>query len=54
MATDWQALRKFYVYDLIDPRDLRTFYVGKGSPKGSIKQERHGKKTNPTNRTDRH
>ena len=30
MATDWAALRKFYVYDLIDPRDLRTFYVGKG------------------------
>ena len=30
MATDWAALREFYVYDLIDPRDLCTFYVGKG------------------------
>lgn len=41
MATDWPALRveyvngsmQYYVYELIDPRNGLTFYVGKGRGK---------------------
>ncbi len=36
MSADWTALkievdRLFYVYDLVDPRNGKTFYVGKGT-----------------------
>jgi hypothetical protein len=45
MATDWTALKveyingsmQYYVYDLIDPRTGKTFYVGKGAG-GRVKQ----------------
>ena len=26
----WEDLNKYYVYRLVDPRNLQTFYIGKG------------------------
>ena len=34
--SDW----KYYVYELIDPRNGEVFYVGKGSGKRAYKHER--------------